>query len=243
MQESMKRRLLDVQKQTPAANIVTDKLAQESRPLCISCSRRFARKDNVYCSRCSNRDLVNNLRDTLPTAPAPEEVVHTNTFSQPISTPFDFELVPTLIPPSKEEEDKWITEAAKKEDSSNVQAGNLSLFDEQPQGVVYTRAEVCKILNIGKTTLFRWEAKGLTPQPKRLMRNKQCMYNDAHIQLIREFMAKEYTPHVSYVPKEGVAALPFIQKKKKFTVARTNKRLERIVSTNLSRLPKGSIFK
>lgn len=148
----------------------------EGRTVCINCRQRLARIGQVLCSRCTGEGLQQNLRSTLPGLPiiteVKEKVDHGSTFTSDISTSIR-KIRSEPIPPPP----------------SPPLLPSLSNGD-----VTYSRAQVCRMLGISGTTLSRWERKGKTPQPKRIVHNNQTVYTDSIITAIREYMSQEYTP-------------------------------------------------
>jgi DNA-binding transcriptional MerR regulator len=57
---------------------------------------------------------------------------------------------------------------------------------------MYSSAEVCKMLDISKSTLFRWEADGLLPPVRRSLKG-QRQYTEEHIRAIsQEQLRKQF---------------------------------------------------
>lgn len=59
-----------------------------------------------------------------------------------------------------------------------------------PMHTYLTSDDVAKALNIPKTTLFLWEAKGKIPTAKRHPMNKYRIYTEADVAKIRKIINK-----------------------------------------------------
>lgn len=156
------------------------------RKKCIFCKRRWAREGTAYCSRCNAKDLINNLRDTLPGMPVQEK--------------------PTEL--DKHQEELLYIDPEKR--TKLVYAD--SVLDEIKDG--YSRAQVAEMIGVSCTTLCRWEKKGKIPQPKRLVHSNACIYSEEIVAAAREYKNQSYVPpSIPAVPGTPDARLPFAAKK------------------------------
>lgn len=179
------------------------------RPLCIACNRRWARLGQPYCSRCSGVELQRRLRDVLPgtiTTIPPTSIAGPITYTIP-NVPASS--IPQYIPQPVSNENG--ENAAEKPDSSKKQ---------------YSRREVCAQLGISQTTLSRWEAKGKTPMPRRLVHNQQCIYTDELIAQIKEYMSREFVP-AAPAATDPITGVRVVRKPIK---VRVNRKIERVVA-------------
>jgi predicted DNA-binding transcriptional regulator AlpA len=67
----------------------------------------------------------------------------------------------------------------------------------------YTFAQVCKMTGKSKSTLVRWEERGIFPPPKRRASTKARIFTDEHVQKIREYDAREEDPPARPASKGG----------------------------------------
>jgi DNA-binding transcriptional MerR regulator len=58
----------------------------------------------------------------------------------------------------------------------------------------YTMSQVVEKTNLSKSTLVRWEDRGIIPQPKRKVRTKARVYTDEIIKKIIEYRDLEEEP-------------------------------------------------
>ena len=65
------------------------------------------------------------------------------------------------------------------------------------EGRVYSTVEICHMLQISKSTLFRWEREQLLPPVGRDLMN-QRQYTDAHVQAIRARRLKQLGARLEY---------------------------------------------
>jgi MerR-like DNA binding protein len=188
---------------------------EKSREKCIFCKRRWARLGQVYCSRCSGKDHVNNLRDVLPglLVPPQDELEGITRPDRSIS------VVHVPIKEVKLEIDMPTLE---------VESETITSLDGQK---VYTRKQASKMVGVSSTTLCRWENKGKIPQPRRLVHSKQVLYTEELIAIAKEYMSQEYIPpaSVSPTPSTPTGRLPFAIKKG----MKVNRRLERAVANRI----------
>ena len=65
------------------------------------------------------------------------------------------------------------------------------------EGRCYSTAEICHMLQISKSTLFRWEREELLPPVGRDLTN-QRLYTDKHVQAIRARRLKQLGARLEY---------------------------------------------
>lgn len=93
----------------------------------------------------------------------------------------------------------------------------------------YTRPQVAKILGVRPNTLARWEKKGKTPAPVKIVHSGQYLYSQELVNHLKEYVTlREHVIHPVVNPT--VKAAKEVQGK----VFKPNKRLERTVSSRLS---------
>lgn len=209
VQEKEKRSLLP----SPTINVIV----VEERKKCISCNRRWERRNTAYCSRCTAKGLVNKHRDVLP--------------GMLIATPKEPELTQRQEEIIRVEAEHrgaelvYVEDPVEKFDTPPNEAEPES-YSLDTQEKVYTRSQVSKMFGVSNTTLCRWELKGKTPQPIRKY-NGKCFYTEEHIAKIREYMSRVPPPRPA---TQGGAddRYPFAAKK---ASPKLNKKLERIVAT------------
>lgn len=188
---------------------------EEPRTVCISCNRRVARQGSVFCSRCSGKELQNNLRDTLPGMPVERQ---------------DSPKVEKMETFSTGDPDESNVDLHSDEDNSDAPLVlSPDAIELQPGQKTYTRSQVAELLGISCTTLCRWERKGRIPQPLRMLHNKQCIYTDEIIQAAREYLNQSYVPPSTSGPTTPEGRLIYASKK----TIKINRRLEKAVASRL----------
>lgn len=93
----------------------------------------------------------------------------------------------------------------------------------------FTRKEVAAMLQVSPTTICRWEKKGVTPLPLRIVRTGQLVYNNEIIAAMRVYRDAVDIP-APQTPQTQIERAASQSKKKVFNLSR---RLERTVAGKL----------
>ena len=70
------------------------------------------------------------------------------------------------------------------------------------QSTEYQMKEVIEKTKVSKSTLVRWEQKGIFPKPRRRARTKARIYTDEHIQKITEYRDRTEEPPADHPSKK-----------------------------------------
>ena len=107
---------------------------------------------------------------------------------------------------------------------------------QDAQGKHYSRKEVATLLGVSPTSICRWEQKGKTQLPVKLMRTGQLIYTEEHLAKLKEFMSQVEIVHYEQKPdnpeNQQEKAAKIVTKK----VFKINKGIERAVASRLGRL-------
>lgn len=188
-----------------------------NRPKCIACKRRVARVDSPYCSRCTAKGMVNQLRDTLPGMPAqpPAQLVDNRSGYPPLTHP---------IPPPPP-----------------LPLPVAETVPPPPAEKYYTRTEVADIIGVSNMTLIRWERKGAIPQPQRVAHNNRCVYTKEMVDMALNYKNATYTPPPPPAPPPGTPGTPAALIRTSKVAAKFDRKLEKAVARRLGSL--GRLFR
>lgn len=75
----------------------------------------------------------------------------------------------------------------------------------------YTMLEAAKEVGVDKSTLYRWETKGLITKPKRCARTNARMYTEAEVEAIKQFKNKLVDAPESNGPRSEAPSVPLAQ--------------------------------
>ena len=104
-----------------------------------------------------------------------------------------------------------------------------------PNQKYYTRKEVSNILGVSPTSICRWEQKGKTPPPIKIVRTGQLLYSEEHLQKMKEFMNTivivQHQPRPETPQNQQQDAAKFVAKK----TFKLNRSIEKAVSIQLGR--------
>lgn len=241
LQEEMKARLLaqSVQQTRPSNNspalhpvvnntpVLHHSVSQVvNKPLCSHCKRRVCRKGSALCSRCTGTGIQTELRDALPGM----EVQKHEVIKFPVVEVTSVEVNGQQIP------------------NENLEFDNISQQDAtvdyiaslDPTGKYYTRRQVAQILGVSTTSICRWEQKGKTPQPMKVVRTGQLFYSEEHLEKLKEFMNTvvivQHQPRPETPENQQHDAAKFVAKK----TFKLNRGIEKAVSLQLGRGGLGS---
>ena len=216
LQEEMKARVKNAS--APANNSVSNALPDTShlpsravvsnvQPLCSHCKRRVCRRGSPFCSRCTATGVQSELRDVLPGMEVKQS--------------------PIVVV-----EGKAIPIVNVELEEVNVIFPTEQLLQDQKY---YTRKEVSKLLGVSPTSICRWEQKGKTPPPIKIVRTGQLLYTEEHLAKLKEYMSQvvivEHQPRPNTPENQQHDAAKVMTKK----VFKMNKGLERAVTLRLGR--------
>lgn len=199
----------------------------QGRELCTICNRRVVRRGKPFCSRCTIKGVVEEQRSVLPGVDITKEQATASGFL--LSEDAIGARIINHADVQESAEGYTIS-------NSNVDVVNAPIGIDRIQlpPKSYTRKQVCKLLEIGVTTLCRWEKKGYTPQPPRMIRTRTCVYSQELVEEIKKFRDATYTPPISSNSlAESEEARPGVfrpPKKGQFV----GKKLERTVASKLN---------
>ena len=202
----MNKNLEDLQQVMQEKGVVLEKPAV-IRTVCIGCNRRVARINDVFCSRCSTKTLIQKNRDVIE-----ENVVEAKPagYMPPPSTPPP-NMPPGYMPPP----------ASPPPDALQVLSGV-----EQ-----FSRRDVAKLIGVSPTSISRWEAKGLIPAAKRFAFSNQCLYTREQVEQIRAFKEQQYVVRDAGKPAERIER---VKLNPRLRAGSASKSLEKLVARQMS---------
>lgn len=195
--------------------------------LCSHCQRRVCRRGSTLCSRCTGKTIQQELRSVLPGMEVKKEELPLR------QTNWKAKRAPNsdYIYAGVQEGMRAATSTPEYVDQEHT--GSFALT---PGVKVYTRREVATLLGVSPTSICRWEQKGKTPPPVKIVRTGQLIYTEEHLTKLKEFMSQVVIVHhepklVSTEGQQEVAAK--ITTKKVFKL---HKGIERVVASRLGRM-------
>lgn len=179
------------------------------RTVCVSCNRRVARLNDVFCSRCSTKSLMQQNRDSVEGLVDDAKPIEDSSIISDNMDSANFNSNP--YPPP-----------------STPPPAPLEVLANQEQ---FSRRDVSKIIGVSSTTIGRWEAKGLIPAAKRFAFSNQCLYTKDQVEQIKQFKKQMYAIREANTPAEHVER---IKLNPKLRAGSVSKKLERLVARSMS---------
>lgn len=214
----------------PLANLrpSTARQVMAGKPLCSYCKRRVCRTGSTLCSRCTGKQIQQELRSTLPGfEPLPVRRIVNPDVPKPMEGQAS-DVVDEVHTYSSYEE------RVAKEGPYATTLPGVPVVDNTV--ICFTRKQVARMLGVSPTSIVRWEQKGLTPTPLKLAHNGKLLYTQEIVDKIREFISQTVvvTHPTQPVTMDGQQSQAARAAQKK--VFKINRGLERAVSSRLGRL-------
>lgn len=223
--------------------------------------KRQARQGSHLCSRCTQGQVQNRLRDTLPgmaiqTDDQKIKAVERALDDTPVPIFVSFNKASSWSAVNEPDHSQEVSHAAEPSalgddvsgghraegTSDDSQFRDPALFHLTGQeGPTFTRAEVCRLIGIRPKTLGNWEKKGKVPLPRKLVHNNQYVYTDENIRAIREFMTAEVILVASPTKSSPPKASTLDEATSKLSI-KSSKKVERTVAARLSTFHRGPLI-